>query len=470
MKIIGIGIGAKHSLSLGAWEQIQSAEQLVLQTGSIPLADWLREQGVRFETLDAFYEQAEDFEELLALALAHLRQMPGATLCLMGELSQHKLAAALAAEGLAGEILPGVGFGQAALDLCAGAVCPAGAFLCPASEFEQSGFTGGSSLVLTELDSPYLAAELFSALARFYPADAPCHLVHLGRRVDLPLSDFPSFPQFDYSTTLVLDKPAFEQKACYDFADLLAVIARLRGENGCPWDREQTHESLRTCLIEECYEVLEAIDARDEFALADELGDVLLQVVMHAAIASEHGQFDALDVADGICRKMIRRHPHIFGDAVVKDSGEVMQNWEAIKRQEKAQKSLAQSLADIPSGMPALIRAQKIQKKAAQIGFDWENYEGALEKVREELTELCAALDGDGSTEEEAGDLLFSAVNLLRKLGVDAEPALLAACGKFADRMAKMESFASQQGQELAKMPLEEQDALWNRAKMCKKS
>ncbi|MBS6510794.1 MAG: hypothetical protein KH334_03745, partial [Clostridiales bacterium] len=178
MKIIGIGIGAKQSLSLGAWEQIQSAEQLVLQTGSIPLADWLREQGVRFETLDAFYEQAEDFEELLALALAHLRQMPGATLCLMGELSQHKLAAALAAEGLAGEILPGVGFGQAALDLCAGAVCPAGAFLCPASEFEQSGFTGGSSLVLTELDSPYLAAELFSALARFYPADAPCHLVH----------------------------------------------------------------------------------------------------------------------------------------------------------------------------------------------------------------------------------------------------------------------------------------------------
>lgn len=262
----------------------------------------------------------------------------------------------------------------------------------------------------------------------------------------------------------------FKRKERYSVEDLLKIMEILRSENGCPWDREQTHESLRTCLIEECYEVLEAIDARDEFALADELGDVLLQVVMHAAIASEHGQFDALDVADGICRKMIRRHPHIFGDAVVKDSGEVMQNWEAIKRQEKAQKSLAQSLADIPSGMPALIRAQKIQKKAAQIGFDWENYEGALEKVREELTELCAALAGDGSTEEEAGDLLFSAVNLLRKLGVDAEPALLAACGKFADRMAKMESFASQQGQELAKMPLEEQDALWNRAKMCKKS
>ena len=470
MKIIGIGIGAVDSLSLGAWEQIKGAKQLVLQTSRIPLADWLREQGIRFETLDAFYEQAEDFEELLALALAHLRQMPGATLCLLGELSQHKLAAALAAEGLAEEILPGMGFGQAALALCAGAVSPGGAFLCPASEFEQSGFTGGSSLVLTELDSPYLAADLFSALSRFYPADAPCHLVHMGRRVDLPLRDFPSFPHFDYSTALVLDKPVFEQKACYDFSDLLAVIARLRAPDGCPWDREQTHESLRTCLIEECYEALEAIDAQDEFALADELGDVLLQVVMHAAIAGEHGQFDALDVADGICRKMIRRHPHIFGDAVAKDSAQVMQNWEAIKRQEKAQKSLAQSLADVPAKMPALIRAQKIQKKAAQIGFDWEDYQGALEKVREEIEELCAALDGAGDMQEEAGDLLFSAVNLLRKLGIEAEPALLAACRKFTSRMEKMESFAKKHGKDLAKMPLEEQNCLWNQAKMCKKS
>lgn len=470
MKLIGIGIGAAESLSLGAWEKIKSAGQLVLQTGRIPLADWLREQGIRFETLDAFYEQAEDFEELVALALAHLRQMPDAALCLMGELSQHKLAAALAAEGLAEEILPGMGFGEAALALCAGARSPGAALCCPASEFEQSGFTGGSSLVLTELDNPYLAADLFSALSRFYPADAPCHLVHMGRRHSMTLADFPSFPHFDYSTALVLERPAFEQKACYDFSDLLAVIARLRAPGGCPWDREQTHQSLRTCLIEECYEVLDAIDAGDEFALADELGDVLLQVVMHAAIAGEHGQFDALDVADGICRKMIRRHPHIFGDTAVKDSGEVMKNWEAIKRQEKAQKSLAQSLADVPAGMPALIRAQKIQKKAAQTGFDWENYEGALEKVREEIEELCAALAGAGDAQEEAGDLLFSAVNLLRKLGIEAEPALLAACRKFADRMAKMESFAKEQGQDLAKMPLSEQDALWERAKMCKKS
>jgi len=216
MKLIGIGIGAAESLSLGAWEQMRAAGQLVLQTGRIPLADWLREQGIRFETLDAFYEQAEDFEELVTLALAHLHKMPDAALCLMGALSQHKLAAALAAEGLAGEIVPGMGFEQAALALCAGACSPGAVLCCPASEFEQSGFTGGSSLVLTELDNPYLAAELFSALSRFYPADAPCHLVHMGRRVDLPLRDFPSFPDFDYSTALVLDKPVFEQKACFN--------------------------------------------------------------------------------------------------------------------------------------------------------------------------------------------------------------------------------------------------------------
>ncbi len=470
MKLIGIGMGALEGITLEALEQIRSAEKLVLQTSRIPLAGYLKEQGICFETLDAFYEQAEDFDELVQLAQEHLRGLPDATLCLLGNLFQHKLARALQTAGLVQSLLPGMGLAESALSLCAGLVDAGAALICPALELEQSGFTGGCTLAVTELDNPYLAADLFSQLSRFYAPDAPCHLVHMGRRYDVQLSRMPSFSGLDYSTVLVLGRSVFEQKACYDFADFCAVIARLRGENGCPWDREQTHESLRACLIEECYEVLEAIDAKDAFALCDELGDVLLQVVMHAAIAFEHGEFDMLDVADGVCRKMIRRHPHIFADATAGDAGEVLKSWDAIKRAEKAQKSLAQSLLDIPAGMPALIRAEKLQKKAAHIGFDWEQYQGALEKMQEETAELVSAVKEGGAVEEEAGDLLFAAVNVLRKLKIEAEPALLAACRKFSGRIQKMENYAREQGRELANMTQKEQECLWNRAKICKKS
>lgn len=470
MKIIGMGIGTKENLTLRAWEEICRAERLILQTGCIPLAAELKSEARAFETLDSFYESAEDFDAFTEGALAYLRQQSGAVLCLLGNLSQHKLAQALCAEGRAEELLPGPGLGEASLSLCAGSVTSGAALVCPASEFLECGAAAHTSLAVTELDSPYLAAEIFSALSRFYPPEQPCFLVHMGQRHALCLRELPGFAHFDYSTTLVVDAPAFERKACYDFADFCQVIARLRSPGGCPWDREQTHETLKACLIEECYEVLEAIDNQDAFALCDELGDVLLQVVMHAAIAGEHGQFDVQDVSDGVARKMIRRHPHIFAGAQAKTSGEVLKNWDEIKRAEKAQKSVAESLLDIPKNLPALLRAEKLQKKAAHIGFDWPDAAGALQKVQEEIAELSAALAGQGDAPEEAGDLLFSAVNLLRKLGLDAETAMEAACRKFTSRICQMETYAKDAGKKLENMPLEEQETLWNRAKMCKKS
>lgn len=471
MKLIGIGIGVLEGLSLQAWEEMLRAEKLVLQTGCVPLAQALRQKEVPFETLDDLYDSAEDFDALYEQAAARLRGMPQASLCLLGNLAQNRFARALMQqEGLVESVLPGLGCGEGALGLCAGQIEPGAAVICPAYDLEQSGFSGATPIAVTELDNTYLAADVFSLLSRYYPPDAPCHLVRMGRRRQIALCQLPAQEDLDYSTVLVLDKAGFEQKACYDFRDFCGVIARLRGENGCPWDREQTHESLRTCLIEECYEVLEAIQNQDDAALADELGDVLLQVVMHAAIASEHGSFDILSVTDGVSRKMIRRHPHIFAGAEAKDSQQVLKNWEEIKRREKAQSSLSQSLADLPSGLPALMRAQKLQRKMAQIGFDWEDYRGALEKLREETQELLSSLEHKEALEEEAGDLLFSAVNLLRKLGVDAETALLAACRKFAARVEKMENFAREQGEDLAKMTLEQQNCLWNAAKMCKKT
>lgn len=249
------------------------------------------------------------------------------------------------------------------------------------------------------------------------------------------------------------------------FHHLTVIMEKLRAPDGCPWDREQDHKTLKQYLIEEAYEVLEAIDLNDVDKLTEELGDVLLQVVFHAQIAREKGEFDIGDVIEGICRKLIDRHPHIFGDKKVKDSGEVADNWEAIKKAEKGFTNYAQVLKAIPSNLPALMRSYKVQQKAALVGFDWDRWEDAMAKLDEELAELKAAC-GSGSEEEiheEMGDLLFAVVNVCRFLGVQPELCLKAATDKFIKRFEHMESMADRPLEEMA---LSEMDVLWNRAKL----
>jgi tetrapyrrole methylase family protein/MazG family protein len=241
----------------------------------------------------------------------------------------------------------------------------------------------------------------------------------------------------------------------------------LRGEGGCPWDREQTHATIRRNLIEECYEAVEAIDEASDEKLADELGDVLLQVVFHAQIGKDEDAFDIGDVLYNICAKMIRRHPHIFGDASADTSEQVLTNWEAIKREEKAISSHSQALADVTKALPALIRAEKVQAKAKKAGFDWENAAGALAKVREELNELAEAVESGAASqmEEELGDLLFVAVNVSRFLKIDAEGALSHATEKFIRRFSEMESLADAKGQALETLSPAEMDKLWETVK-----
>lgn len=243
---------------------------------------------------------------------------------------------------------------------------------------------------------------------------------------------------------------------------LRAIVSALRGPGGCPWDREQTHASLRAGLIEEAYEVIDAIDAGDEANLREELGDLLLQVVFHSQIAEDEGRFDLNAVAHEHCEKLIRRHPHVFGDHQCEDSAEVLRRWDEIKRAEKG--SAPESALDgVSKAFPALLHAEKIQKKAAKVGFDWPDVVPVFAKVREELAEIEAA--PPEKIEEEIGDLLFSVVNLARKLKVDAETALHGATQKFSSRFRGVEALAKEKGLALEKMTLKELDELWDEVK-----
>lgn len=246
------------------------------------------------------------------------------------------------------------------------------------------------------------------------------------------------------------------------FNTLVNIVAKLRSPDGCPWDREQTHSSLRGSLLEECYEVLEALDEGDIEKLSQELGDLLMQVVLHAQIAAEAGEFELKDVIQSINTKLINRHPHVFGEARVKDAKEVVHNWEVLKKGEK--ESEASVLENVPKQMPALSYSQEIQSRVALVGFDWEDINGVIDKLAEEVRELKQVGDCKQRARE-FGDLLFTLVNVARRLGVDSEAALREANRRFYHRFIYMEELCRQRGVNFADLSFDEQNALWEEAK-----
>lgn len=257
----------------------------------------------------------------------------------------------------------------------------------------------------------------------------------------------------------------FQKKDQYTVEDLVHIVEILRAPDGCPWDKVQTHESIRRNFLEEAYEVAEAIDEKNADHLKEELGDVLLQVVFHTQLEREQQVFDLNDVADGVCKKLIYRHPHIFGEVQVSSVGEVLDNWDALKKVEKSQETTTDTLNSVAKSLPQLMRAEKIQKKASKVGFDWENIEGALDKVQEEVTELSQAVAGNGDPVEELGDLLFAVVNVSRFLKADPERTLEQASDKFIARFAKMEALAAERGTPLETLNTAQMEALWQEIK-----
>lgn len=327
--------------------------------------------------------------------------------------------------------------------------------------------------LLTGVDSPGLAAHLRDVLLTVYPRGHEITLVEGRRSKVASLGDFQSFDQaqgmpstFDLQPATCLFIPALTEGTAFEsFAE---IVAHLRAPDGCPWDKEQTHASLRTHLLEESYEVLEAIDSGDYASMREEFGDLLLQIVLHAQIAGEAGQFTMTDVVKGIHDKIVRRHPHVFGDLELKDVDGVLQNWERLKENERREKRVENSekglLDGVPLSLPALTQAQEYQDRAARVGFDWPEIEGVLDKVREEIEEIKQA-ENQEQVAAELGDLFFVLVNLARWKKVDAESALRGTNLKFKKRFGYVEAGAKSTGRSLSDMTLEEMDALWNEAK-----
>ena len=257
----------------------------------------------------------------------------------------------------------------------------------------------------------------------------------------------------------------FVRKPQYGYEDLLEIIRLLRSEDGCPWDKAQTHQSIRRGLLEEAYEAAEAIDNDDPVLLKEELGDVLMQVVFHADIESDAGRFTIDDVCDGVVKKLLFRHPHVFGSECEDSPESVPVSWDKLKRQEKGQKTVADSMDSVARSLPGLWRAEKLQSKAASAGFEWPDVQGALDKLEEEVGELRRAVEGGGDVPEELGDVLFAAVKVGRFCACDPEDAVNGTCEKFIRRFRAVENGAAAQGREVSQLSLEEMTALWNEAK-----
>lgn len=259
----------------------------------------------------------------------------------------------------------------------------------------------------------------------------------------------------------------FKFKDKYDINDLISIIAFLRTPQGCPWDREQTHDSIKKNFIEETYEVIEAINKHSVEGLREELGDVLMQIALHCQMESERNNFDFNDVCNELCQKLIVRHPHVFGDVKAENTQEALKSWDSIKQQTKGYKSRYQSMVSVPVELPALMRAQKVQGKASKAGFDWRDKDGAFSKINEEINELLNAVEHNNQSEieDEFGDLLFSCVNVSRFLNVDSEEALKKATDKFISRFQIVEKLADEKGISMKDSSLDELDLLWDKAK-----
>lgn len=476
LTIVGLGPARAEDLTRRAWAVLEGASTVYLRTGEHPAAPHLPVHRA-LHTFDALYEATADFEriygtiveDVLAAAQAGdvVYAVPGDPL--VGESTVTRLLAAARKRGLEVEIVSGVSFIEPSLRLL-GVDALDGLQVFDAIDLaamHHPPLNPDFPALLGQVYSRQVASNLKLTLMNQYPDEFEVALLHAAgsdaEAVErVPLYAIDRSEQIGHMTSLYL--PALG--AMSSFEQFQEVIAHLRAPEGCPWDRKQTHRSLRRYLLEEAHEVLEAIDAGDAEALSEELGDLMLQVVLHTQIAIDDGEFRMGDVLSHINRKLIRRHPHVWGETTVDGADQVVANWEAIKQAERAGKpDQRESLLDgVPKGLPALLQAYEYTARAARPGFDWERIEDVTAKIREELTEVIEASSAE-HTAEEVGDLLFVLVNWARWLNVEPESALREANAKFYRRFRYIESQAAAQGRALDSLTLAEMDALWNTAK-----
>ena len=476
--IAGLGPGPFGCMSLETWDVLRQAPVLLLRTAIHPTVEELRVRGIVWDSFDDLYEQGADFDSIYAaIAAAVLERaaggenvvfaVPGSPM--VAEKTVGLIRTGAAERKIPLSILPGMSFFEL---LCnrIGVDPQQGLTLVDAQETGALPPDLATGLVITQVFNRHVASELkLSLMERCGDEQEIVLASRLGMPdelvISLPLFELDRQNSFDHLTSVYVPPCALRQQP-FDMAPVVDVMARLRSPGGCPWDIEQTHESLRRYIVEEVYEVLEAIDEKDPGHLCEELGDLLLQIVFHARMAEESGLFSMQDVVGTVTEKLIRRHPHVFGDISVRDAAEVILNWDAIKRHEKTAKPRS-VLDGIPKGLPALMRANKLQLKAAKVGFDWTEVAPVWEKVAEEIAELreAASLGDRRKTEDELGDVIFAVVNLGRFLGVEAEVALNGTNNKFIRRFRQVEEAVKASGLNWQELDLAALDSFWNKAK-----
>jgi tetrapyrrole methylase family protein/MazG family protein len=482
LKIIGLGSGDYKQLTLSAVEQLKAADVLILRTEKHPTVDYIKSLGINFTTCDDVYDSAETFEATYNEISERVIKSCEEDKVLVYAVPGHPLVAEKSVEltiqkakdKIEIEIVPAVSFIDSILialqiDPAYGLKIIDGLSL----DTQKPDFHCGN--IITQVYSRFVASEIKLKLMDLYNDDTEIYIIkaagvkNLERIEKMPLYELDRIDWVDYLTSIYI--PPIGDGAKFKTMDeLVALMARLRGEDGCPWDREQTRESLKTYLLEETYEVLEAIEKDDIDLLVEELGDLLLQVVFHGQIAKEDGEFDINDIITGIVNKLVERHPHVFGDVIATTESGALKSWEASKRKIKGITTYTQTLVDIPEALPNLMRSYKIQQKAALVGFDWDDVKDAIAKVDEELEEVKEVYNTGNKQiiEEEIGDLLFAVVNVARFLNIQPELALRGTINKFIGRFKYIEETALQNGKNIDKMTLQEMDELWNLAKKIK--
>lgn len=475
--LLGLGPGSPELLTRQAWGILENSSEIYLRTRQHPVVASLPEH-LRLHSFDELYESSDTFEAVYSQIVERVlelgRRPEGVIYAVPGhpfvaEATAPEITRRAGAQGIPVQVVEGLSFLEPtlsalgldpfsnttlvdALDLASAHVPP---------------FPPDAPALIAQIHSQAVASEVKLTLMSLYPDRHPVQLVHGAGTPEMRVESLALY-EIDRSshTGLLTTLHVPPLGPATSFEAFLEIIAHLRAPDGCPWDREQTHQTLRASLLEETYEVLSALDDGDPQAMQEEFGDLLLQIVLHAQIASEYGEFTMSDVLHSIHAKIVRRHPHVFGDLQLKDSRRVLQNWEQLKAQERANNNKAQAslLDSIALALPALVQAQEYQQRAARVGFDWPDIQGVLAKLEEELLEVHSA-EGVEARATEIGDLLFAVVNLARWYKVDAESVLRETNQRFRQRFAYIEQAARAQNRSISELSQDEMESFWQAAK-----
>jgi len=463
--IVGLGPGGRSRLPQENLSALKEARAVLLRTGQHPSADILIEEGIAFETCDDLYDNADTFEELYEGIASRAAALPeGAAFAVPGHplVGERSVARLLAMREC--RVLPAPSFIEVTLEAC-GEPLSTALQVWNAHDPEGHFPDPRSAQLVYQVDSRPAASEAKLRLMRFFDAEHLIAVVQAAgtQEANVARVRLHELDHFEFTPLTTVFVPPVPIERPHGFYGLVEIVDRLLGPGGCPWDRAQTHETLKKHLLEEAYETLAAIDSGDPDKLCEELGDLLLQPLMHAQMDAIEGLYDIDDVIAGISDKLVRRHPHVFGDASADTADEVLANWDAMKQQERSGQPTS-ILEGVPDAMPSLLRAFEVSKRAARVGFEWPSVEEVWKKVEEERDEfLRATRSGDAArAQEEFGDLLFSLVNVARWHGVEPEDALRRMVDRFCARFRDMEAAA---GKPLRDLSAQEWDDLWRRAK-----